>query len=83
MSSFSVSSSSNTSSSNTWSHQLSLAACSCSAYALAQLYSKLIGGWGGNNLGGREKVLSNLDLVSGLVHCTKTSAETVEDTAAA
>lgn len=30
-----------------------------------------------------KKILSNLDLVSGLVHCTKTSAETEEDTAAA
>lgn len=37
----------------------------------------------GRNPGRIEKILSNLDLVSGLVHCTKASAETVEDTAAA
>lgn len=83
MSRFSVSSRGCTSSSNTWSHQLSLAACPCSAYALAQLFSKRFEAAWGRNPGGREKIVSNLDLVSGLVHCTKTSAETVEDRATA
>lgn len=69
-------------SSSIWSHQLALAACSCSAYALAQPFHKRF-------LGKKriqeekKKTLSNLDLVSGLLYCTQTSAETEEDTAAA
>lgn len=53
-----------------------------STYALAQPFHKRL--WGKRRIQEEKKrTLSNLDLASGLLYCTQTSAETVEDAAAA